>query len=55
MAIYFAEELVSSEGFSDDYSLIYHNYPPTRVLSIDEPYDVTPEIAVESEFAKSCI
>lgn len=42
-----AEELVSSEGFSDDYSLIYHNYPPTRVLSFDEPYDVTPEIAVD--------
>ena len=43
----YSEELVSSEGFSDDYSLVYHNYPPTRVLSIDEPYDVSPEIVVD--------
>ncbi len=42
----YAEELVSSEGFSDVYSIIYHNHPPTKVLKIDEPIDVTPEIAL---------
>lgn len=39
------EQLVSTEGFSDKYSLVYHIYPPTRVLKIDTPYSVAPEIA----------
>ncbi len=43
----YAEELVSAEGFSDVYSIIYHNHPPTKVLSIDEPVDVTPEVAID--------
>lgn len=42
----FAEELVSAEGFSDIYSIVYHNHPPTKVLKIDEPIDVSPKIAV---------
>ena len=41
------EELVSSEGFSDIYSIIYHESPPTQVLRIDTPIDVSPEIAIE--------
>jgi homogentisate 1,2-dioxygenase len=43
----YSEQLVSTEGFSDFYSLTYHCYPPTMVLSVDEPYSVVPEIAVE--------
>lgn len=43
----YAEELFSSEGFSSDYSLIYHHYPPTRVLSIEEAYDVTPQVVID--------
>ena len=43
----YAEQLVSTEGFSDIYSLVYHCYPPTRVLKIEEDYSVAPEIAVE--------
>jgi len=43
----YAEELVSAEGFSDVYSIVYHNYPPTKVLSIDKPLDVTPNIEVD--------
>jgi homogentisate 1,2-dioxygenase len=43
----YAEQLVSTEGFSDLYSLVYHCYPPTMVLSVDEPYSVAPVIAVE--------
>ncbi len=43
----YAEELVSMEGFSDIYSIVYHNYPPTRVLKIDEAYGVAPEVAVD--------
>lgn len=43
----FHEELVSTEGFSDVYSLIYHCQAPTKVLSIDEPYSVAPRIMHE--------
>lgn len=41
----FSEQLISTEGFSDVYSLAYHTHPPTMVLSIEEPYSVAPEIA----------
>lgn len=43
----YAEELVSTEGFSATYSLIYHCHPPTIVKEIGEPYDVTPQIAID--------
>ena len=43
----FAEQLVSTEGFSDNYSLVYHTNPPTRVLKIDEPFSVAPKVAIE--------
>lgn len=43
----YAEQLVSTEGFSDDYSLVYHTYPPTMVKGIDEAYSIAPEVAVE--------
>ena len=41
----YAEELVSTEGFSSVYSLVYHCHPPTKVLKIDEAYSVAPEVA----------
>ena len=40
----YAEQLVSTEGFSDTYSLVYHIHPPTAVLKIDPSYSVAPEI-----------
>ena len=43
----YAEELVSSEGFSSIYSLIYHCYPPTLIKAVGKPYSVAPEIAYE--------
>ncbi len=43
----YAEQLVSTEGFSDDYSLVYHTHPPTLVKSIGEPYSVAPEAAID--------
>ena len=41
----YAEQLVSTEGFSDNYSLVYHSYPPTIVEAIDPSYSVAPQIA----------
>jgi len=43
----YAEELVSTEGFSDVYSLIYHAFPPTMVKQIDEAFNVAPQISVD--------
>lgn len=43
----YSEQLVSTEGFSDVYSITYHNYPPTMVKSVDSPIDVKPDIAVQ--------
>ncbi|WP_448702590.1 homogentisate 1,2-dioxygenase [Mucilaginibacter sp. AW1-3] len=41
----YAEELVSTEGFSSLYSLVYHCYPPTLVKELGEPHSVEPKIA----------
>lgn len=39
----YPEQLISSEGFSSDYSLSYHIHRPTMVLEMDAPIDVSPE------------
>ena len=38
------EELFSTEGFSDVYSLIYHLHPPTKIVQVGEPYSVAPKL-----------
>ena len=39
----FEEQLISSEGFSSDYTLAYHHHAPTNVLRHETPYSVKPE------------
>jgi homogentisate 1,2-dioxygenase len=43
----YAEELVSTEGFSSIYSLVYHVYPPTLVKDIGKPRDIKPVAGLE--------
>ena len=43
----YAEQLFSTEGFSNDYSLLYHTHAPTIIVSCDEPINVAPKIAEE--------
>jgi homogentisate 1,2-dioxygenase len=43
----YAEELVSTEGFSSIYSLVYHCHPPTMIKEIDKPKDIRPEFIVK--------
>src|ERR1700722_7128625 len=43
----YSEELFSTEGFSNDSSLLYHIHPPTQILSTDKPISVQPQIAEE--------
>jgi homogentisate 1,2-dioxygenase len=43
----YAEQLFSTEGFSNDYSLLYHCHPPTEIIKTDHVIDMTPKIAEE--------
>ncbi len=43
----YSEQLFSTEGFSNDYSLLYHTYPPTLIVKCDDPVDVSPEVVEE--------
>ena len=43
----YSEQLFSTEGFSNDSSLLYHNYPPTEIIKTDKPVNVQPIIAEE--------
>ncbi len=43
----YSEQLFSTEGFSNDYSLLYHTYAPTLIISCEEPINVAPKIAEE--------
>lgn len=42
----YSEQLVSTEGFAGNYSLVYHCHPPTAVLQVDEGKDISPKISV---------
>jgi homogentisate 1,2-dioxygenase len=43
----YSEQLFSTEGFSNDYSLLYHVYPPTQILKTEKPVNIAPVIAEE--------
>ncbi|MFM9945514.1 MAG: homogentisate 1,2-dioxygenase [Bacteroidia bacterium] len=43
----YAEELVSTLGFSSIYSLVYHCHPPTLVKDIGEAWSVEPEYVLK--------
>jgi homogentisate 1,2-dioxygenase len=43
----YSEQLFSTEGFSNDYSLLYHVHPPTTIIGTDDPINVMPHIAEE--------
>lgn len=43
----YSEQLFSTEGFSNDYSLLYHVYPPTQIIKTEKPVNMMPEVAEE--------
>ncbi len=43
----YSEQLFSTEGFSNDYSLLYHVHPPTQIIKTSKPLNVAPVIAEE--------
>ncbi len=50
----YSEQLVSTEGFSNVYSTIYHCHAPTIVSKIDEPIDVSPKVAIGKNMQHRC-
>jgi len=43
----YSEQLFSTEGFSNDYSLLYHVNPPTQIIKTEKGVNVAPQIAEE--------
>lgn len=43
----YSEQLFSTEGFSNDYSLLYHIHPPTQIIKTENPVNVAPQVAEE--------
>lgn len=50
----YSEQLFSTEGFSDDYSLLYHCHPPTQIIKTEAQVDVSPQIAEEKMLQHRC-
>ncbi|HTO15188.1 MAG TPA: homogentisate 1,2-dioxygenase [Edaphocola sp.] len=44
----YAEQLFSTEGFSSNFSLLYHHNLPTVIIKTEEPYDVAPKAATKN-------
>ena len=50
----YSEQLFSTEGFSDDYALLYHCHPPTMIIKTEPQVDVSPQVAEEKMLAHRC-
>lgn len=44
----YSEQLFSTEGFSNEYTLLYHIHPPTTIIRTEEPTDVSPRKATDN-------
>ncbi len=51
----YAEELFSTEGFSDVYSLLYHCNPPTQIVQVGEPFSVAPRTVHDRQLKHRCL
>lgn len=50
----YSEQLFSTEGFSNDYSILYHAHPPTQIISTDPPINTMPVVAEEKMLQHRC-
>lgn len=49
------EELFSTEGFSDMYSLLYHANAPTQIKQVDDPFSVKPKTVHDKQLKPRCL
>jgi homogentisate 1,2-dioxygenase len=50
----YSEELVSTEGFSNVYSNVYHCHPPTLVKEVGKPFNVAPKLVDKYNMQHRC-
>ncbi len=51
----YSEQLFSTEGFSDTYSLLYHCNAPTEIVQIDNPYSVEAKTIHDKQLKHRCL
>ncbi len=51
----YQEELFSTEGFSDLYSLLYHCNPPTEIVQVDEPFSIAAKTIHDKQLKHRCL
>lgn len=51
----YSEELFSTEGFSHNYSNLYHTHPPTQIIQVGDPKDVRPETVHDRQLKHRCL
>jgi homogentisate 1,2-dioxygenase len=51
----YAEELFSTEGFSNNYSLLYHCHPPTQIVQVGDPYSIAPKTIHDKQLKHRCL
>jgi len=49
------EQLFSTEGFSNVYSLLYHCNPPTQIVQVGDPYSVAPKLIHNKQLKHRCL
>lgn len=49
------EELFSTEGFSNNYSLLYHCNAPTQIMQVGDPYSVAPKTVHDKQLKHRCL
>ncbi len=50
----YSEQLFSTEGFSNDFSLLYHIHPPTEIIRPGKVFDLSPALADEKILLHRC-
>ena len=50
----YAEQLFTTEGFSNDYSILYHVHPPTQIIHAEPGIDLSPKVAEEKMLKHRC-
>jgi homogentisate 1,2-dioxygenase len=49
------EELFSTIGFDDVYSLAYHIFPPTQIVQVGDPVSVKPKLVHDEQLKHRCL
>ena len=50
----YAEQLFSTEGFSSNYSLLYHVHPPTQIIRSEPPQNIKPVACSDNILKHRC-